>query len=157
MSRGGRDLLWNSEPTETSNLDGIWKLNEINNHLLNKNWPTTAITVPGQVTNVRFDGWQYSFSPNVYFDPPNDDGGSPITGYRIAVNTGCSVVRCRNPIEYYSSYNLAVGDSLFTARRFEPFAGRTSCDGYLEVTIYAINEIGESTGLIYGESFDFCD
>ena len=40
MSRGGRDLLWTSEPTKTSNLDGIWKLNEINNHLARNEWPT---------------------------------------------------------------------------------------------------------------------
>ena len=39
MSRGGRRLKWGSEPTTTTNLDGIWGLNEINNLIGQTKWP----------------------------------------------------------------------------------------------------------------------
>lgn len=37
--RGGRKLKWNNDPTTTSNLDGIWNLNEINNLINQTKWP----------------------------------------------------------------------------------------------------------------------
>jgi hypothetical protein len=38
-SRAGKNFVYPKEPTKTTNLDGLWSLNEINNHINNTNWP----------------------------------------------------------------------------------------------------------------------
>ena len=42
--RAGKNFLNPKEPTKTSNLDGFWNLNEINNHINNGNWPDLNIS-----------------------------------------------------------------------------------------------------------------
>ena len=37
--RAGKNFIRPKEPTRTTNLDGLWSLNEINNHINNNNWP----------------------------------------------------------------------------------------------------------------------
>jgi hypothetical protein len=39
MSRAGKNFVNTKEPTRTTNLDGLWNLNEINNHINNDKWP----------------------------------------------------------------------------------------------------------------------
>jgi hypothetical protein len=39
MNRAGKNFVNPKEPTRTTNLDGLWSLNEINNHINNANWP----------------------------------------------------------------------------------------------------------------------
>jgi hypothetical protein len=39
MIRSGRGFGWIKDPTKTTNLSGRWEINEINNHIINGNWP----------------------------------------------------------------------------------------------------------------------
>jgi len=41
--RAGKNFLNPKEPTKTTNLDGLWNLNEINNHINNGNWPDSNL------------------------------------------------------------------------------------------------------------------
>lgn len=48
--RAGKNFLNPKEPTKTTNLDGLWNLNEINNHIKNSNWPN--LNVPHNEYNI---------------------------------------------------------------------------------------------------------
>ena len=41
--RAGKNFLNPKEPTKTTNLDCLWNLNEINNHINNGNWPDSNL------------------------------------------------------------------------------------------------------------------
>jgi len=44
MNRAGKNFVNPKEPTRTTNLDGLWSLNEINNHINNDKWPDSNLS-----------------------------------------------------------------------------------------------------------------
>ncbi|NBP01293.1 MAG: hypothetical protein EBU90_14350 [Proteobacteria bacterium] len=45
MIRAGKNFIKPKEPTKTTNLDGLWGLNEINSHIGSNNWPDLSVSV----------------------------------------------------------------------------------------------------------------
>jgi hypothetical protein len=43
MNRAGKNFVYPKDPTRTTNLDGLWNLNEINNHINNDKWPDSNL------------------------------------------------------------------------------------------------------------------
>ena len=81
MSRGGRRLKWNSDPTTTSNLDGIWNLNEINNLVTQTKWPRG----PAAPTNLTISAGNAQLS--LSWTAPSTTYGT-ITNYLVERTSG---------------------------------------------------------------------
>lgn len=120
MSRGGRDLLWSNDPTQTSNLDGIWKLNEVNNHIARDEWPT----IPDQVTGLSVDSESDGII-NISWTAPSTNG--------------------LNISEYEISYTPSGGSEL-TATSATTSASLTSLTNGTQYTI----KVRAISGLVFG-------
>ena len=52
MSRAGKNFFNPKEPTRTTNLDGLWNLNEVNTHIKNDNWPDSNLNTSRNQYNI---------------------------------------------------------------------------------------------------------
>jgi hypothetical protein len=77
MNRAGKNFVYPKEPTKTTNLDGLWSLNEINNHINNGKWPN--LNEPPNQYNVGAAYINYASS----FFKPNLHLGSTYINYLI--------------------------------------------------------------------------
>ena len=116
MSRGGRDLLWANDPTQTSNLDGIWRLNEVNNHIARDEWPTIpdavsdlAITEGDGTLDLSWTAPTTNGLPiSLYSIEYTPSGGS--TTVITTSNTSYQITGLTNDTEYSVRVGAIVGD-----------------------------------------------
>lgn len=116
MSRGGRDLLWSNDPTQTSNLDGIWKLNEVNNHIARDEWPTIpdavsdlAVTPGDGILDLSWTAPSTNGIPiSLYSIEYTPSGGSAVTV--TTSNTSYQITGLTNDTEYSVRVGAIIGD-----------------------------------------------
>ena len=134
MSRSRR-IRRGSEPTTTTNLSGLWTLNEIHNYNLRNKWPKGPTSVPDSPTNLvaTLVGKDVSVS----FSIPTRDGNSPITNYLVQ----------------YSSNNGNSWTSFAGIRLTSPITVNTlSYNKSYIFRVVAVNNIGNSIPSNYSNS-----
>ena len=88
MSRAGKHFTYPKEPTRTTNLDGLWNLNEVNTHIKNDNWPDSNLNISRNQYNI---GAAYINYISQGLKPRYDIGAAylNITGHDPRLNLGC--------------------------------------------------------------------
>lgn len=140
MSRGGRRLKWGSEPTTTSNLDGIWGLNEINNLIDQTKWPRgpqapTNLTVTANSTQLVLNWTSPSTTYGTltnYLVEYTPNGGSAITVLTGSTSTSYTLTGLTNGTAYavrVAAVNFVAGNFSSSVSGTPVVAGLTSLSG----------------------------